>query len=349
MEWVSVVQALGVPSEQLLTMRVFVYVFAFLMGATWGSFLNVVIYRLPRGLSLVRPASRCPGCETPIKARDNVPILGWLWLRGKCRACGMKISARYPLIELLMGLLSLGLAVKVFHGRLAFEHVAVLAVPYAFLFVFLAALVALFFIDLDVTELPPEITIPGIGVGVLGAWLTDKAGALATFAPNVTVGDSLLGAVIGGGVILLLFVGYLLLTGRVGLGGGDLWMMAMVGAFLGWECLLFVYLASSVQGILAAVVMSVVQRGKPDSALFRNREVDALEAELKTSSGASDPLASSDNTPVSSEDPEARSFGKLAIPFGPFIALSAAEYVFVGEWVLPWLTGHVVGPNGFLM
>jgi leader peptidase (prepilin peptidase) / N-methyltransferase len=340
-------------------MRALLYTSAFLMGAVWGSFLNVVVYRLPRGLSLVRPASRCPACEVPIKARDNVPILGWLLLRGRCRACGVNISPRYPVVELAMGLLSLALAVKVFEGRMQVEDLRILLVPYGFGFALLAALLTLFLIDLDVTELPPEITIPGIGVGLLGAWLTDKAGALATYTPNITVGDAALGAVIGAGVILVLFVGYLLLTGRVGMGGGDLWMMGMVGAFLGWESLLFIFLASSLQGIVVAAVAAVVTRGKPEGALFRNDEVDALNDELRaaqapgaeagapqahTQAGALQP-----DTPQPDAESDDPSFGKLAVPFGPFIALSAVEYVFIGHWVLPWLTGGVVGPNGFIM
>ena len=325
--------------------RVFLYVFAFIFGAIWGSFLNVVIYRLPRGMSLSHPGSRCPECETPIKPYDNSPILGWLMLRGRCRSCKTWISPRYPAIELLMAVISLGLAVKVFGTRLEYADIPTLVTPYIFLFFFCAALVSLFFIDLDVTELPPEITIPGIGLGLLYAWLTNKGYPLSTLTPNITVIDSLAGAMIGAGIILALYVGYLVLTGRVGLGGGDMWMMGMVGAFVGWQGLLFIYLASSLQGIVVAVVMMGLGHGiggeedtaeEPAQGFFRNQDADEMEAELRGEEGGGE------------EENEHRDFGKMAVPFGPFIALSALEYLFLGHIIMPALSSGLLGPNGFL-
>src|SRR5690606_30258634 len=118
-----------------------------------------------------------------------------------------------------------------------------LFVPWVFLFAFLGALVALFFIDLDITELPPEITIPGIILGLIWAYAVPEVGVMADFTPNPTLADAAFGAVVGGGLILALLLGYYVLTGRVGLGGGDIWMMAMVGAFFGWQGLFFIYLA----------------------------------------------------------------------------------------------------------
>ncbi|MDX9721821.1 MAG: prepilin peptidase [Myxococcota bacterium] len=322
-------------------------IFAFLFGAAWGSFLNVLIYRLPNKLSLIRPNSFCPKCSAPIKPYDNVPIVAWFYLRGKCRACSAPISWRYPAIEALMALLSLLLAIKVFHPSLdalvlGTEPWWPVLLAYFSLFFFVAALVALFFIDLDVTELPPEITVPGIAVGLLFAELLPELGRMGSFVPNISLFDAVLGALIGGGLILLLIVGYFLATGRVGMGGGDIWMMAMVGAFLGWQSLLFIFLASSVQGIAVAllgVALGAKQRSGEQGGLFRNQDAQQMQEEVDTAvRGAAVEQAQSPD----------EGLRKLAIPFGPFIAISALEYVFLGEWVLPWLTAGVVGPNGFL-
>lgn len=365
--------------------------FAFVFGALWGSFLNVVIYRLPAGLSVVKPASRCPGCETPIRAWDNIPVLSWLLLRGKCRDCGTSISIRYPAIELTVAVLALLLALHVFtdarvlavaNGR---EELATLLTPWFFLFAWVCALVALFWIDLDVTELPPEITIPAIAVGLLYSWMVPEIGFFAELVPNVTLLDAGIGALVGGGLILALILGYYLLTGRIGLGFGDVWMMAMVGAFVGWQGLFFVYLASSLQGILVAALAVgwAKARGEDPSALFRNDEVAEIERELEAArrkteaqaegsdsgaaadarhdsgpgdaanadadpdpaaadAGADDETGDQNDIPETEEDP---AFGKLAVPFGPFIAVSAVEFIFIGEPVLELL----MGPAGYAL
>src|SRR5690606_31123538 len=178
----------------------FLLLFAFAFGASWGSFLNVVIYRLPRHMSLVKPPSHCPACETAIKPYDHVAVLGWLWLRCRCREFSTRISIRYPAIELLMGVLAALLAWKVLDGRLGAvalgeAHWMDLFVPWVFLFAFLGALVALFFIDLDITELPPEITIPGIILGLIWAYAVPEVGVMADFTPNPTLADAAFGAV----------------------------------------------------------------------------------------------------------------------------------------------------------
>lgn len=330
-----------ITSDNLEAARWILYIFAFLFGAAWGSFLNVVIYRVPAGLSVVKPASRCPHCETPIRAWDNIPILSWFILGGKCRACKAPFSIRYALIELLVGLLTLALAYKIFHERLLHAPIADLLVPFFFLFLFIAALVALFFIDLDITELPPEITIPGIFVGLAYAWLVPEFGAVGSITPNVDVADALIGTLMGGGIIFGLFSIYFILTGRVGMGGGDLWMMAFVGSFVGWQGLLFIFLASSVQGLVVAftaLALGAGQQDEDEDGLFRNKEVAEIEAEIRKEEGK----------PELEEDEDAQGVGKLAVPFGPFIALSAVEYLFLGHIILPLLTGGTLGPNGFL-
>jgi len=379
-----------IPSEQIFELQLVAHVFAFVFGALWGSFLNVVIYRVPAGLSLVRPGSRCPSCETPIRFYDNIPIVSWLVLRGKCRDCGVRISPRYPLVELLVALLALGLSLHVFTDhRVAMvladrASLLELLVPWTLLFLYVCALVALFFIDLDTTELPPEITIPGILVGIGTAYAIPETGLMADLVPNVDVVDAAVGAVVGGGLILTLILSYYMLTGRIGLGFGDVWMMGMVGAFSGWQGLFFVYLASSLQGILLAAVAVSFNRVRGASGgeggLFRNAEVDAVERELGLDrpeagggrpegelDGGSEPdrdetMRSEDGDEVAGLPEGARdgdgtglpegardgdeevAFGKLAVPFGPFIAVAAVEYIFLGELFMQWLTGGVIQP-----
>ena len=364
-----------------------IYIFAFAFGASWGSFLNVVIYRLPNKLSVIKPNSFCPKCETPIKPYDNIPILSWLILRGRCRKCSASISWRYPGVELLMALLSLGLAYKVFDERalaaaLGEANWLDLMVPYVVLFFFFAALVALFFIDLDVTELPPEITLPGIVLGIIYGFIVPDFGLFFDFVPNISGLDAILGAVIGGGVVLLIIMVYYFLTGRVGMGGGDIWMMAMVGAFLGWQGIYFVFMASSLQGILVGVGAAVLG-GEKSKGLFRNEELEALEQEIaaadedcvdaehgeeleavglhglraedlprsnqkRSHSGIAD-AADGLATEAEAEEGVHRPVGKLAIPFGPFIALAAVEYVFWGAYLLPLITGGALGPRGMML
>ncbi len=283
---------------------VFFAVAVFLLGASIGSFLNVVIYRLPAGLSLVRPASRCPSCETPIKARHNLPVLGWLALRGRCATCRVAISPRYPLIELAMGLLAVGLFHALSGGLLTPELIAsdrfLLDVvgPFVLYLVFVAALVAITFIDLDWFIIPDVISLPGIPLGIC-----------VTVAAGHTLGvewpDALIGAGVGAGSILAIIVGYGALTGKEGMGGGDWKLLAMIGAWLGWQVLPVVLLLSSLQGIILVL-------------LFQRRfAVDTLP-----------PEPGDDAPPVVAAGAGAPRWGELAIPFGPFLSLAALEILF---------------------
>lgn len=207
--------------------------FSFILGAIIGSFLNVVILRLPdEDDSIVFPPSRCPKCKALIRWFDNLPILSFLLLRGRCRSCGTSISLQYPVVELAMGLLSAAL----FHKfGISFE--------FFFYFVFTAALLAIIFIDIHHQIIPNEISIPGIPIGFAGAF----------FNPLVTWQDSLMGIVIGGGSLTLVAIGYKLLTKRDGLGVGDMKLLAMLGAFLGWQSILFIVFASSLSGSLVGI------------------------------------------------------------------------------------------------
>ncbi len=226
---------LGIPAPLSLA-------FAFALGACIGSFTNVVVWRLPRGESLIRPGSHCPRCDAPIPAWANVPILSYLALRGRCRACDAHISARYPLVEALTGLVFAALLWA--HG------------PSARLFVdwaLAAALIAVTFIDIDHQIIPNSITYPGLALGL----------ALSFAAPQLAVDwrDALLGVVGIGGALWAISAGYEKFSGKIGLGMGDVKLVAMLASFLGLEAALGVLIVGSLVGIAYGVAMLVWVRG----------------------------------------------------------------------------------------
>jgi len=210
----------------------FIQASAFALGLVLGSFLNVVIARLPRGESIVTPPSRCPRCKKRIHPWDNVPVLSFVILRGRCRHCRRKISWRYPVVELLSGLL-LWLLVRRVGDPL-------LLVPQA---AFLLALLAIAWIDLDTRTIPDVVTIPGVGLGL----------AASLFAPP-GLAAALLGALCGGVSLWLVGTLYECATSVPGMGGGDVKLAAMMGAFLGvggvFGAIFLASLAGSVFGIL---------------------------------------------------------------------------------------------------
>ena len=217
---------------------------AFILGAVIGSFLNVCIYRIPAGESIVHPPSRCPACGSGIRWYQNVPVVSYLLLGGKCAACKVRISPRYPLVEALTGLLFV-----VVLYRFGFQW----ATPVYWLFA--AALIVITFIDLDHQIIPDVISLPGIVVGFL-----------CSFAiPWLSWGDSLIGILVGGGSLYLVAVGYELLTKKEGMGGGDIKLLAMIGAFLGWQAILPVIFLSSFVGSLVGVPVMLLK--KADSKL----------------------------------------------------------------------------------
>jgi leader peptidase (prepilin peptidase) / N-methyltransferase len=217
-------------------------VFAFLFGLAVGSFLNVCIYRLPLKKSIVRPPSSCPQCGSRIRFYDNIPVLSYIVLLGRCRQCRTPISVRYPLVELLVGLLSV--ALFILFGP---------SLQYLFLFLFAAALVAIAFIDLEHKIIPDVISLPGILVGVA-----------FSFFPHAGVSpvDALIGVVGGGGFLFLVGMVFEKVTGREGMGGGDVKLLAMIGAWMGWKALPFIILISSLTGaVLGGLSLAVSRQG----------------------------------------------------------------------------------------
>ncbi|HEU4521568.1 MAG TPA: prepilin peptidase [Thermoanaerobaculia bacterium] len=219
--------------------------FALALGLIIGSFLNVVIHRYPREESIVFPPSRCPSCGTAIRPYDNIPVLSYLWLRGRCRSCREPISMRYPLVELANGL---------------FYMAIMLRTGLSPAFIPAAALVSMFlvliYIDADIQMLPDVITYPGIAIGL-------AAGALGFGAlePELMLAadwiDAVLGAILGASIITTIILVYWLIRRIEGMGWGDVKMMAMIGATLGFDGVLPVLLIASVTGAMIGVPMAL--------------------------------------------------------------------------------------------
>ncbi|MDH3329171.1 MAG: prepilin peptidase [Desulfobulbaceae bacterium] len=214
---------------------------SFFFGGIVGSFLNVVILRLPEeGESIVFPPSRCPSCKTAIRWYDNIPILSFILLAGKCRACRLPISWQYPLVEFCMALLSLALYTKF---GLSFE--------FFFYFLFTASLLVIIFIDIHHQIIPDVISLPGIVIGFAGSFLNAQ----------VSWQQSGFGVLIGGGILYAIATSYYLFTGREGMGGGDIKLLGMIGGFLGWQSLLFIIFTSSLTGTVVGL-FAMIQQGK---------------------------------------------------------------------------------------
>jgi len=214
-------------------------VILFLFGLAWGSFLNVVIYRLPRNMSLVHPPSACPRCGSRIKFYDNIPLLSYLLLRGRCRACGGPISPSYPLVELLTALSFLILHAQ-YSWRLHFFASCL----------FVSALIALGFIDYFHQILPDEITLPGLGLAIV----------YSLFRDDLTFRQSLVGAVVGASLLLAIYVGYFVLRKKEGMGLGDITMMLLIGAYLGWTKAVFTLIIASLVGSLVGLFLVYIRK-----------------------------------------------------------------------------------------
>ena len=218
--------------------------YAFAVGACVGSFLNVVIHRIPIGESIVFPPSRCPGCRNRIAWFDNVPILSYLLLRGRCRRCGEPISLRYPLVEAANALFYLAIFLKV--------GPTLVAIPIAIL---TSMTIALIYIDADIQILPDVIDLPGIAVGfAIGA--LRGADHVASMTLSASLLDSLLGAVVGAGILLVIGIAYKLVRRIEGMGLGDVKMLAMIGAASGWESIFPTLLLASIAGAILGVFVA---------------------------------------------------------------------------------------------
>lgn len=218
---------------------------AALFGALIGSFLNVCIYRLPIGRSVAWPASACTSCQRLLSWYENVPIVSWVVLKGRCRSCRAPISSRYPLVELLTSVMCAG--AMWYYGP---------TVLFVSRFVFGCALIVLFAIDLEHQLLPNVITLPGIVIGFAFSLMTGPGWL-----------SSLIGIAVGGGILFAIAEAYYRVRKEEGLGMGDVKMLAMIGAFLGWPATLMTLMMGSIAGSVVGVLLIALRRGDMRYAL----------------------------------------------------------------------------------
>jgi leader peptidase (prepilin peptidase)/N-methyltransferase len=216
-----------------------------IIGLMVGSFLNVCIYRIPHRRSVVHPRSRCAACERPLAWYENIPVVSYIGLRGRCRTCGTRISLQYPVVEIITG------AVFVIEYE-ALGFTPLLAVR----ILFACILIVLFAIDLEHQLLPNVITLPALCVGLVVSLV---------LPPGII--DALIGALVGGGILFLIAEVYFRLRKEEGMGMGDVKMLAMIGAFLGWKLTILTLILASVGGSLAGVVLLITQRGNLKAAI----------------------------------------------------------------------------------
>ena len=293
----------------LQVMTAFFAVVSFVFGATVGSFLTVCIYRLPRNESITNPRrSRCPKCGNMIAWYDNIPIVSWIVLGARCRQCKEPISWQYPLTEALTAALFL---------LVFWQYKFTLATPIYMLLS--AGLVLVTFVDLSHWEIPNEVTLPGIPIGVacsLAAMFYPESGLFVAGPPEALVLSSLLGAALGGGLIYGLDKLCLLVLKKPGMGFGDVKLLAMLGAFFGWPSVLVIVFIASVIGSVMGVTVILVQRYRKKAAADGPRPDETESAVEK------------------SEEPGKDLPPGHYLPFGPYLAFAGLIVMLFGADIL---------------
>lgn len=216
----------------------------FIFGSIVGSFLNVCIYRMPKSKSVVAPRSYCPACNKTIMWYDNIPLLSYLNLRGRCRYCGARISPRYFIVELITACLALSLYAKLGLSGQFFSYS-----------VMVSALIVATFVDLEIQEIPDQMSVGAAIAGLVIAPLIPSAmGEVTRFA---AFKDAVIGALVGGGIIYFTGIVGKLVFRKDAMGGGDVKLLAMIGAFLGWKLVLFTFFLAPVFGSVAGIILKL--------------------------------------------------------------------------------------------
>jgi len=224
------------------------YLIILLFGLVMGSFINVCIHRLPRNESIIHPSSHCPSCERPIRIYDNIPLISFILLKGRCRFCQAKIPLRYPWVEFIHGV-----------GAISMAHQFSLSWAALIYFLFFSSLVAVAFIDLSHQIVPDVITLPGMVCGLMASSMVLPPGFMG----------ALVGLLVGGGLFYLIAILSVVLLKKEGMGGGDIKLIAMIGAFLGWqEVLITIFLAALLGSIVGLSLIVFCGRSRSDPIPF---------------------------------------------------------------------------------
>ncbi|MCS6799858.1 MAG: prepilin peptidase [Myxococcota bacterium] len=300
-----------------------------LVGAVWGSFFNVAIHRWPRQMSVVHPPSHCPSCGAPVRARHNVPVIGWLMLRGRAACCGAKISPRYPVVEVLSAVLGVAVVERWVLDARAGEALAPALLEASLWFAFLGGLLVATFVDLEWMEIPDEVSLPGAALGLATVGLRSGGDAA----------DAALGAGAGFLLVQLVFVwSYERLTGRRGMGEGDAKLLMMIGAFTGWQGALFALVGGAVQGLLVTALLMAAGRGPPRA---RIEEVAPRPAFSETTRDGLRTSGEVPQAPGNGVEPTVDPVGPMRVPFGPFLSVAAVQWTFFSTHIvdayLSWL------------
>lgn len=321
------------------------YAFVVAFGALWGSFANVCIYRLPQGLSVVSPGSRCGACMTPVRWYDNVPIFAYLWLRGRCRDCGAAFSPRYLLVEAVTGAL-FGVAWwAAVEASALWEPFELRLLRFAIYAAFVLLMMVITFIDLDHQLILDKVTLPAIAVFYGAGLLLERHWS-----------EGLLGALLGYGVVWLIDAVYRMLRGQDGMGLGDGKLLAVIGALLGWRGVVVALFGGAFVGSIVTLgMLAVIRRlpaamtepspapavDGPAAALAGGGQTKVSEAQGGAASKDPGPAGAPAGVAEGARDPEDDADGDDAapsaletpIPFGPFIAFAAVFYLFAEPWV----------------
>lgn len=284
--------------EQPEILKNFFAVVSFILGLMIGSFLNVCISRMPSGASVVKPRSKCPKCEKPIAWYDNIPIISWLILRARCRNCGQPISFIYPFVELLTGMMFLIVYLR--FGN-------TLATP-VYMYI-VAGLIVVTFVDIAEMIIPNEITFPGIPLGIacsIIAMLYPESGLLV----NDPL-DALYGLLLGGGSMVFLDRLAVWVLKKPGMGFGDAKLLAMMGAFLGWKCVLLIIILASFLGSVIGITQILAGKTKVKLELEEGEEVEGH-----------------------------------YLPFGPYLVVGSIVAMFYGEKLINLYLSYMKPPNG---
>ncbi len=315
-----------------MPLETFLIIVAFVFGCVWGSFFNVAIYRLPRQMSVIKPGSHCFSCDAPIAWYDNIPLISWLVLRGKCRHCGAPFSFRYFVVELVSGLLFMCVMMKYVNIITWKGHAFPAVVAVVLHWLMAGGFVVLTFIDLDHKIIPDGVTLPGMALGLIASFAIPTL--VARYPPNPPdtshwqgLLQGVIGLAVGGGIIYVIAVVGKAVFKKEAMGGGDLKLMAMIGAFMGWQLVLLVLLLSAFSGAIVGVTLIVVGQVRGAKLIKPLKHIVNNDPDERAREKAQKQI---------DEIVENQTAWSSQIPFGPYIVLGALIAFFFGPDLIDW-------------